>query len=47
MFQKLERTKKVIKAGKISEKYDILKVEEKRIPLIGNKSEGNLEMSTV
>ena len=29
MVQKLGRTRKVIKVGKISEKYDILTVEEK------------------
>ena len=32
MVQKLVRTKKVIKVGKISEKYDILPVEEKNSP---------------
>ena len=34
MVKILGRTKKVIRAGKISEKYDILTVEEKRIALI-------------
>ena len=35
MVQKLGRTKKVIKFGKVSEKYDILKFEERQIALIG------------
>ena len=38
MVKKLGRTKKVIKVGKISKKYDILTVEEKRIYVIGNKT---------
>ena len=37
-FKKLGKIKKVIKVGKISEKYDTLTVEEKRIALIGNKT---------
>ena len=37
MVQKLGRTKKVIKVGKISGKYDILTVEEKWIALIGKR----------
>ena len=37
MVQKLGITKKIIKVGEISVKYDILTVEEKRIVFIGNK----------
>ena len=39
----LVRTKKVIKVRKINEKHDILTVEEKRIPFIGNKTKRSLE----
>ena len=37
-FKKLGRTKKVINVGKISGKYDVLTVEEKRVSLILNKT---------
>ena len=42
-LKKLERTKKVIMVGKISEIYDILTVEEKRIYFIGNKTKRIIE----
>ena len=45
MVQKLGRTKKVIKVGTVSEKDDILTVEEIRIPLIGNGTKIILEMT--
>ena len=35
----------MIKVGKISEKCDILTVEEKRMALIGNKTKRSLEMT--
>ena len=41
----LGRTKKVIKVEKISEKYDILTVEEKLIPFIGKNTKRRLEMT--
>ena len=41
-FQKLAIIKKLIKVGKISNKDDILKVEEKRVALIGNKTNRSL-----
>ena len=44
-LKKLERTKKVIMVGKISEIYDILTVEEKRIYFIGNKTKRIIEMN--
>ena len=37
MVQKIGKTKRVIKFGKIGGKYDILTVEVKRIDLIGYK----------
>ena len=46
MVQKLVRTRKVVKVGKISGKYDILIVEEKRVSLIVNKTKIILEMTT-
>ena len=42
MVQKLGRTKKVSKVGKISEKYNILTVEEKKIPLNVNNTKMGL-----
>ena len=45
-FKKLGRTKKVIKVGKIGDKYDIFTVEEKRIVLIGNRTKRILEMTS-
>ena len=42
MVQKLERTKKLIKVGKINENYDILTVEKKQTALIENKTKINL-----
>ena len=45
MVKKFGRTKKVIKVGKISEKDEMLTVEEKRISLIGNKTKRILEMT--
>ena len=45
VVQKLGRTKKVIKVGKISGKYDILTVEEKWITLIWNRKKRSLEMT--
>ena len=45
MVQKLGRTKKVIKVGEISEKCDILTVEEKETSLIGNKTKVILEIN--
>ena len=44
VVQKLGRTKKVIKVGKISDKYDILPVEEKSVALIRNNIKRRLEM---
>ena len=44
MVQKIE--KKKIKLGKISEKYCILKLEEKRIAFIGNKEKRSFVMTT-
>ena len=44
VVQKLGRTKKVIKVGKISGKYDILPVEEKSVALIRNNIKRILEM---
>ena len=35
----------MIKVGEISEKYDILTAEEKRITLIGNKTKRIFEMN--
>ena len=35
----------MIKDGKISGKYEILTVEEKRVSLIGNKTKISLEMN--
>ena len=46
MIQKLGRTKKVIKVGKIRENYDVLTAEEKRIYLIGDKTKISLVMMT-
>ena len=40
------RTKKAIKVGKISEKDEILTLEEKRISLIENKTKRIIEMSS-
>ena len=45
MVQKLGRTKKVIKSGKIREKDDIITDEEKRIDFIVNKTKISLEMT--
>ena len=45
-FRRLEITKKVIMVGKISDKDDILTVEEKLIYLIVKKTEIRLEMTT-
>ena len=45
MVQKLGRSKKVIKVGKISGKYYILIVEEKRVTFIGKKAERSLEIT--
>ena len=45
MVQNIGKNQKMIKVGKISEKYDILTVEEKLIPLIGNKTKRSLEMT--
>ena len=42
-FKKSGRTQKVIKIGKISDKYDILTVEEKQISLIGDETKISLE----
>ena len=39
------RTEKVINVGKISDKDEILKVEDKQLYLIGNKTKGSLEMN--
>ena len=44
-FKKLGRTKKVIKVGKISEKYDILTVEERLIALFVDKKKRSIEMT--
>ena len=44
MAQKLGRTKKVIKIGKISDKYDIITVG-KKISLFGNETKISLEMT--
>ena len=38
MVQILGITKKVIRVGKISDKHDIIKVEEKIIPVFGNNT---------
>ena len=45
MVQNLVKTKKVIKVGKISGKYYILSVEERKISLIVNNTERSLEMT--
>ena len=45
MVQNLGRTKKVIKVGKVSGKYEILTVEENQISLIGNNTKRILEMN--
>ena len=45
MVQKLERTKKVIKVGKIIGKYENLTVEDKWISLIGDNTKRSLEMT--
>ena len=41
----IEKMQKVIKVGKISDKDDILTLEEKRISLIENKTKRILEMT--
>ena len=46
MYQKLGRTEEMIKVGNISEKCDILTVEEKRIARIVNRTKSSLEMTT-
>ena len=43
--QTLGKTKKLIKVGGISGKYDILKVEEKQVALIENKTKWVLKMT--
>ena len=43
--QKIGKNPKVIKVGKVSEKYDILTVEEKLIALIVNNTKRILEMN--
>ena len=45
MVQKLVRTKKWIKVGKICGKDDILNVQEKQVTLIGSKKKRSLEMN--
>ena len=45
ILQKLGRTKKVIRVGKISEKCDILTVEGERIALVTNKMKRSLEIT--
>ena len=45
MAQKIGNDQKFIKVGKISDKDDILTVEEKLISLIGNKTKVSLEMN--
>ena len=45
MVQKLGRTKKLIKVGKINGKYDILTVEEKWISIFGNKKRSHWNYS--
>ena len=45
MVQKLVRTKKLIKVGKICGKDDILNVQEKQVTLIGSKKKRSLEMN--
>ena len=45
MVQKLGRTKKAIKVGKISGKDNISRVEEKRVSFIGNNTKRSLEMT--
>ena len=45
MVQNIGKNQKMIKVGKISEKYDILTAEEKIIPLIGNKTKRSLGMT--
>ena len=41
----MERSRKLINFGKVSDKYDILTVEKKRITLIVNKTKMSLEMT--
>ena len=43
MVQKIRRNQTILKVGKICDKDDILTVQEKRVPLIGNKKKGTLE----
>ena len=43
MVQKLVRTKKVIKVGKISSTYEILTVEDKQVALIINNTKKDLK----
>ena len=45
MVQNLGRNKKLIKVGRISEKYDILRFEGKCMALIGNKTKVSLEIT--
>ena len=44
-FKKLGGPKVVINVGKIIDKYDILRVEEKQRTLIGTKTKRSLEMN--
>ena len=44
-FKIMERVRKLINFGKVSDKYDILTVEKKRITLIVNKTKMSLEMT--
>ena len=43
-FKKLQRTKKCFNVGNIGTKDDILKVQEKLVALVGNKTKRSLGM---
>ena len=45
MVQNIGKIKKTIKVGKISDKFDILRIREKLTAFIGNKTQRRLEMT--